>query len=262
MPRVCVGNKFIFPLTFTEWRKQEKNTYVSHSLARYSQGSEEDSIWCPRKIFSEHPGKCLASRLFFYEKWVREECDVSPLLEQNLGCWCPPGQMCHVDVLLRVLSELKQSIVQEFIVDFPECMSPMKKNLNRTKPTPPTHDLGVPYSPSVASIRKRSYAFSFTDAPLHLDVPSQTVDVDDANVEIEEVAPQKDDAVLDEEITTPYLTLRNVVVVDDADEKNNASTTPYTRSQRRRLQYIYHCKYCIFNTKYKRNLTRHYQRWH
>jgi len=169
MSRVCVGKKFIFPLTFTEWRKQEKNTYVSHSLAKYSQGLEEDSIWCPRKIFSEHPGKCLTSRLFFYEKWVREECDVTPLLDHNLGCWCPQGQLCHVDVLLRILSELKQSIYEEIIVDFPECMNPIKKKLKRTKST---HDHGVPYSP--------------TDAPLHLDVPSQTMDDDDANEEKEE----------------------------------------------------------------------------
>ena len=117
MSRVCVSKNFIYPLSFSDWVKQKNNLYVGHSLAKYSQGLKEDSIWCPRKIFSEHPGKFPISRLHFYEQWIREECDISPLIGLNLGCWCPPGQLCHVDVLVRVIHEHQRGIFSPFIFE-------------------------------------------------------------------------------------------------------------------------------------------------
>lgn len=44
-----------------------------------------------------------------YEKWIRNKpellADLDELEGKVLGCWCKAGELCHGDVLLRLLEE-------------------------------------------------------------------------------------------------------------------------------------------------------------
>ena len=66
-----------------------------------------NSKWCAEHIFSQHRTKSIMTKLYFYEIYVFENLfsNLPKLYGHRLGCFCAPGQPCHVDVLLRLLYE-------------------------------------------------------------------------------------------------------------------------------------------------------------
>ena len=44
-----------------------------------------------------------------YEKWIRKKpellADLHELQGKTLGCWCKTGQLCHGDVLIKLVKE-------------------------------------------------------------------------------------------------------------------------------------------------------------
>ncbi len=70
--RVCVKVKHLRKLgcdNFREWLQDDNNVYVGR----------HGRVWVDKEIFENLRGK-------------------------NLGCWCEPGDKCHVDVLIELLS--------------------------------------------------------------------------------------------------------------------------------------------------------------
>lgn len=65
----------------------------------------------PYKL-SEYP---LHQVLQLYENWIRVQlldhpCLLDELKGKDLACWCPLDKPCHVDVILKILSEMQENI--------------------------------------------------------------------------------------------------------------------------------------------------------
>ena len=106
MACVCPQREFM-EKPFSSWIKCANNLYVGRNLHQYSKGAMSNSKWCADHIFSQHQTKSIMTKLYFYETYVRENLfsNLPELYVQRLGCFCPPWQACHVDVLLRLLYE-------------------------------------------------------------------------------------------------------------------------------------------------------------
>ena len=90
--RVCVSKPWL-PAgeTFKKWIENPRNMYIGPNLSKYSGGSLIDSEWSPTEIFQKHKDLSIASKLFYYEKWVREEkmSNILQLAGMRLGCFLP-----------------------------------------------------------------------------------------------------------------------------------------------------------------------------
>ena len=115
--RVCVSKPWL-PAgeTFKKWIENPRNMYIGPNLSKYSGGSLIDSEWSPTEIFQKHKDLSIASNLFYYEKWVREEKmdNILQLAGMKLGCFCLPTQICHGDVLMRLIIEEMSRVEEDF----------------------------------------------------------------------------------------------------------------------------------------------------
>ena len=124
MSRVCVKVGSIIPEydNFREWLGIENHVYIGRH-GRIFIGSREN-----REIFHypaskwKNPYKIgrrknlVFSRehcVLMYELWIRtkiksdpETYNLSELKNKVLGCWCNSGDLCHGEILAKLLKEL------------------------------------------------------------------------------------------------------------------------------------------------------------
>ena len=116
--RVSVKKPFLPPgTTFMNWVNQTScNVFVGPGLNKYSQGVLPDSPWDPTAIFQKHEKKSYATKLWFYELYIRSNkmADIMSLVGMNLGCFCTPTQLCHGEILTRLAWEELAGIEAEF----------------------------------------------------------------------------------------------------------------------------------------------------
>ena len=117
--RVCVTRQYLCHTgqTFQSWVADSSiNIFIGPNQHKYSRGSLEDSKWDPTHIFEQHEKKSYFSKLFFYEKYIQENLmhEILSLLGMRLGCFCQPTQICHGDILLRLIQEEMQQVEVEF----------------------------------------------------------------------------------------------------------------------------------------------------
>lgn len=94
-----------------EWMKDPQNAYIGRGRIVFIDGKRfpaKDSLWA-----NPYKGDNVVNK---YENYIRKRLLKGPLLVKcllalegkRLGCWCKPKQ-CHGDVLLKLISEYKQT---------------------------------------------------------------------------------------------------------------------------------------------------------
>ena len=119
--RQCVQRSYIKKPLFL-WLSNKDNIYVGIKQETYTSGRLQNSPWSPINIFMEHANKSFATKMFFYEQFIRNKMmdQLFTLRGKNLGCYCNPNQLCHVEILIRLISETETEIQTE------EEQSPLK----------------------------------------------------------------------------------------------------------------------------------------
>ena len=115
--RVCTSKYYLNGQTFGQWISDTaSNIYIGPEGNKYSRGRIEDSKWSPTPIFMKHKNVSIHTKLYFYEKFVREHLlsEIMELVGMRLGCFCTPTQICHGDVLLRIISEEMAAAEEDF----------------------------------------------------------------------------------------------------------------------------------------------------
>ena len=104
--RQCVQRSYIKKPLFL-WLSNKDNIYVGIKQETYTSGRLQNSPWSPINIFMEHANKSFATKMFFYEQFIRNKMmdQLFTLHGKNLGCYCNPNQLCHVEILIRLISE-------------------------------------------------------------------------------------------------------------------------------------------------------------
>ena len=61
--------------------------------------SDEFADWLEKGFYNYIP--CLIEQREFILSHIHE------LKDKNMACWCPPGEECHADVLLKLANEVQ-----------------------------------------------------------------------------------------------------------------------------------------------------------
>ena len=112
--RQCVQRSYIKKPLFL-WLSNKDNIYVGIKQETYTSGRLQNSPWSPINIFMEHANKSFATKMFFYEQFIRNKMmsQLFTLRGKNLGCYCNPNQLCHVEILIRLISETEIQTEEE-----------------------------------------------------------------------------------------------------------------------------------------------------
>ena len=71
--RVCTSRLYLNGQSFGQWiNDTTTNVYIGPEAKKYSRGRIEDSKWSPTKIFQKHSKVSFHTKMYFYEKYVRE----------------------------------------------------------------------------------------------------------------------------------------------------------------------------------------------
>ena len=71
--RVCTNKFYLNGQSFGEWVSDStSNVYIGPEGKKYSRGRIEDSKWSPTKIFQKHNKVSIHTKMYFYEKYIRE----------------------------------------------------------------------------------------------------------------------------------------------------------------------------------------------
>lgn len=75
--------------------------------AGYRGTDEQLAQWCVDLFKRDW---CIALRSYPYMPFGKP-IYLGPLIGKNLACWCKPGQPCHADALLEIVSALPPSVL-------------------------------------------------------------------------------------------------------------------------------------------------------
>ena len=81
--------------------------FVGNNLSRYTKGKMRNSKWAPGVIFEKYKIFSRATKLHFYEVYIRSNMmdQLYELYNCSLGCYCKLGYPCHADILKRLCAE-------------------------------------------------------------------------------------------------------------------------------------------------------------
>jgi hypothetical protein len=93
---------------FMEWKNKTNSLYIGRNMTFYVPGTNA-SKWQNPFTLKKYGIDCLN----MYESHVRKNLiqDIEELEGKELGCWCKidGDGVCHGDILIKLLNEVKQS---------------------------------------------------------------------------------------------------------------------------------------------------------
>jgi hypothetical protein len=95
------------------WRMPEGAVYVGRptmwgNTFRVVRGADGEYYLFVRDVCTDgpynHKQDAVKDAVRFFDRYMqcKPPSFFEPLRGKNLACWCPPGQTCHADVLLRL----------------------------------------------------------------------------------------------------------------------------------------------------------------
>ena len=95
--------------SFEDWKTKSHHLYIGRNMSVYVKGTYSSKWKNPFSVKKYGRDRVLE----YYEAHVRTSSlyeDLEELEGKILGCWCKP-EMCHGDVLIKLLKEKKEVMI-------------------------------------------------------------------------------------------------------------------------------------------------------